>query len=129
MSLVVKKTTGGEYVYFQTYHEGKKKEEFVGRADDPEAWNVVWILYLKESEGQRTALAKRIEHEMNRRRLGIKSLPLSYEEAAAGLRKAISTPREAAKESPKPSSMPVRKPRKDTKLEKLLNQIFIEAAE
>ncbi|MGA3406655.1 MAG: hypothetical protein ABSD49_13060 [Candidatus Bathyarchaeia archaeon] len=69
MSIIVKKIHGDEYLYFQTYEGGKKKEEYVGRADIPGVWDQALALYSQYKVQEISEFRQRIHDEMSRRRL------------------------------------------------------------
>jgi hypothetical protein len=71
MSIIVKKVHGDEYVYFQTYELGRKKEEYVGRADNPNVWERALKLYAKYKSHEVSDFRQRITEEMTRRRLDV----------------------------------------------------------
>jgi hypothetical protein len=69
MSIIPKKVTGGEYVYFQTSKNGRKYERFIGRADNPETWSLAWKLYLEHTQKKIEKYKERINELMTERDL------------------------------------------------------------
>jgi hypothetical protein len=71
MSIVVKKIPGGKYLYFQTYQDGKKREVYLGRADDVRAWikgrNLLSDYKAKQIEDVDSQIIERMK--LTRRRL------------------------------------------------------------
>ena len=69
MSIIPKKATGGEYVYFQYYVNGRKREKCIGRADNPETWVEAWRYYLAYTQTKLEKYKKRLNEKMTQQGL------------------------------------------------------------
>lgn len=101
MSIVTKKVTGGVYVYFQTYRNGKRVDEYMGPADDRVSWAKAYVRLVdyqeKERQRQFAVIQEKIGQQLNltRRRRPESTQKLSTkekEELAQSLESELSNP-------------------------------------
>jgi hypothetical protein len=69
MSIVTKKATGGVYVYFQTYQDGKRVDEYIGPASERASWAEAYLKLLdyqeKERKRQLAVVQEKIGEQLN----------------------------------------------------------------